>query len=494
MVNSGTGYLANLSSSVYKTTNGGINWFAQPTGTSLSCISIAFVSVNDLCVTTSEGSVIKTSNGGSNWSVQYNSTGNPLYSIILRSGFGCCVGSSGIIIASSNSGASWSLNTRGTEDEVLSDIFFINQQTGWAAGWQGIIYSSTTGGRIWNKQISNTTAQLNSVCFINAQTGFAAGNAGILVSTTNGGAGWVSSGIAIENLRKIRFINSATGFVCGDNGTLLKTTNSGFSWTQVSSGTAFNLQDISFSGASTGYSVTSFNPTALKSTNGGLNWIPLPLSVNGAYSVSFVNENTGFVKSALVNNLVKTTNGGASWNNITDPGGFYVRFRSPNLGWSVGGTAGDSLLIAATGNGGQTWNRYTSKIINTILEIFMLTDSVGWCVSNSGFIFKTTNGGGALTGIMYSGNSLPGKYRLGQNYPNPFNPVTHIEFSLPETGFSELKIYDIQGRELLTLAEQELKAGTYIAQWNASGYSSGVYFYKLTSQNFTQTKKMVLIK
>jgi hypothetical protein len=85
-------------------------------------------------------------------------------------------------------------------------------------------------------------------------------------------------------------------------------------------------------------------------------------------------------------------------------------------------------------------------------------------------------------------------YVLNQNYPNPFNPVTNIKFSIPEKTFTELKIYDVNGRELAVLKSQILQKGDYEFQWNAISFPSGVYFYKLTTENFIQTKKMILIK
>jgi hypothetical protein len=83
---------------------------------------------------------------------------------------------------------------------------------------------------------------------------------------------------------------------------------------------------------------------------------------------------------------------------------------------------------------------------------------------------------------------------LSQNYPNPFNPVTKINFAIPKTGFVTLKIYDILGREMRTLVNESVKAGNYSVEFNATTLSSGVYFYRLISDNFTDTKKMMLIK
>ena len=83
---------------------------------------------------------------------------------------------------------------------------------------------------------------------------------------------------------------------------------------------------------------------------------------------------------------------------------------------------------------------------------------------------------------------------FSQNYPNPFNPSTNINFTLPNTEFVTLKIYDILGKEVKTIVNEELSAGNYTKTWDANNLSSGVYFYKLTAGKFTETKKMMLVR
>jgi PKD repeat protein len=97
-------------------------------------------------------------------------------------------------------------------------------------------------------------------------------------------------------------------------------------------------------------------------------------------------------------------------------------------------------------------------------------------------------------GIHSISNELPEQFSLEQNYPNPFNPVTHFEFRIADFGFVNLAIFDAAGRKVKTLVNSELNAGTYEYEWDASEYSSGIYFYTLQSGNFKQTKKMLMIK
>jgi len=91
-------------------------------------------------------------------------------------------------------------------------------------------------------------------------------------------------------------------------------------------------------------------------------------------------------------------------------------------------------------------------------------------------------------------NSLPKEYTLDQNYPNPFNPSTSISFTIPESGFTTLKVYNILGNEVTTLINEELTGGTFTTTFDASDLPSGVYFYTLSNNKFNETKKMMLLK
>lgn len=113
------------------------------------------------------------------------------------------------------------------------------------------------------------------------------------------------------------------------------------------------------------------------------------------------------------------------------------------------------------------------------------------------FLTATENQG--LTNLNIINTEVPEKFALKQNYPNPFNPVTHVEFSIPSNVKGEmsnvnLSMYDLAGKLVETLVNNSLSSGTYNITWNAVNYSSGIYFYKLTSGSFTETKKMILVK
>ena len=191
----------------------------------------------------------------------------------------------------------------------------------------------------------------------------------------------------------------------------------------------------------------------------------------------------------------------------------------------------DNMVYPQTGNsyctGSSTWvhNWTVRNITNTMAGdnvntgswnngqviplTFTTTLDAAWVAGNCKFnvvIFKDSGtlntsemaqgivGNVVPTGIGQQGAETPNKFELSQNYPNPFNPTTNIKFSLPKDGFASLKIYNSLGQLVATYLEDYIKAGVYNAQIDGSGLSSGIYFYTLKTSDYTETKKMNLIK
>lgn len=99
-----------------------------------------------------------------------------------------------------------------------------------------------------------------------------------------------------------------------------------------------------------------------------------------------------------------------------------------------------------------------------------------------------------LVSSLVESEEHPKSYRLLQNYPNPFNPSTKMNYSVPENCFVTLRIFDVLGREISTLVNEKKSPGTYEVYFNASNLSSGIYFYQIRTKNYTQTKKMLLLR
>jgi hypothetical protein len=124
--------------------------------------------------------------------------------------------------------------------------------------------------------------------------------------------------------------------------------------------------------------------------------------------------------------------------------------------------------------------------------------NTGYLCGSGGILLKTTNGGSILNTNFIS-LEIPKMYILSQNYPNPFNPMTKIRFDIPSlvrrgAGVVVLKVYDILGREITTLVNEQLSPGTYEVEFDGTNFASGVYYYTLSADDFTQSMKMVLLK
>ena len=156
-------------------------------------------------------------------------------------------------------------------------------------------------------------------------------------------------------------------------------------------------------------------------------------------------------------------------------------------------------------DGGKTWNSQITPTYS-LTDIYFINANTGWAVGNG--IFKTTDGGGIafVKGVVNNGK-LPEQITLFQNYPNPFNPSTIISWQLAASSHVILKIYDILGREVVTLVNKDLSIGSHSINWDAYKMASGVYFYRLQVQSISnqkngsfigtatsETKKMILIR
>ena len=154
------------------------------------------------------------------------------------------------------------------------------------------------------------------------------------------------------------------------------------------------------------------------------------------------------------------------------------------------GTDGGVFLST---NNGSSWNSVNSGLTNTIVS--------GLAISGNN-IFAGIWGGGVwrrslsemITGIENKQNNLPTSFSLQQNYPNPFNPITTINYSISQASFVTIKVYDVLGKEVATIVNGNKPVGNYSVEFDASKLVSGIYFYRLQAGNFTETKKLILIK
>jgi len=287
---------------------------------------------------------------------------------------------------------------------------------------------------------------------------------------------------------------SGTDLYAGvDGGGVFRSTNNGASWTNSTSGmTNTRVSSLVISGSNL-FAGTFGGAGVYLSTNNGTTWS----AVNNGLSntdVQTVNINPslpGYIFAGTANGAFYTTNNGTSWsainNGLTDTYVHTFAFSGTTI---FAGT--DMEGVFRSTNLGASWIAMNQG----------LTNSIVWVLNASGSnLFAGTNGSGVfkrplseMVAVEQISADIAGQYMLSQNYPNPFNPVTTIKFGIVRSGNVQLRIYDVTGKMVSELLNSNINPGSYEIKWDASRYSSGVYFYTIVTNEFTETKRMLLVK
>jgi photosystem II stability/assembly factor-like uncharacterized protein len=380
---------------------------------------------------------------------------------------------------------------------TLYSIYFPSLNTGYVAS-TGKILKTTNSGSNWMSQNLNTGYTLRSVYFTDDNSGYVVGdtlfsNSSKVFKTTNGGTSWISQFFNGIGFNSVYFVNSNTGYMTGywaGNGYIYKTTDAGNSWNQLLNELNAGFYSVDFPDINNGFA-TAGNGTLYKTTNAGDNWGTRSVSAFRLNSVYFPNKDTGFVAGDN-GRIYRTTNNGLTWirqlletTNILQS----IYFVNSTTGYCAGWNG----IILKTTNSGVNWIQQAPVSNNNLYSVFFTNSNTGYATGDRGTIIKTIDGGSVIS-VNQISSSIPDKFYLYQNYPNPFNPGTVIRYSINENRFISLKVYNILGNEIATLVNEKQDAGIYEVQWNGSNYSSGVYYYRIEADGFTETKKMLLLK
>jgi photosystem II stability/assembly factor-like uncharacterized protein len=481
-------------------------WYIQNVNSTNHLHSICFPSANTGYIAGWGSELIKTTDGGNNWFHLYcNITIDIQCVYFINNDIGWIVGGAGMIGNTTNGGLNW-VSQSGGSTNILTSTQFLNITTGFIVGYTGKILKTTNAGAIWNIIQSSTSYNLTSILFLNDLTGWITGDHGTILKTINSGDNWFTQNPGVSNnLGRVFCINSTTGWVSGDNGIILKTTSGGNSWNLQQSGTTNWIMGSFFVSQNTGW-IVGVSGTILKTTNGGDNWFSQISNTTNDFRCNyFLNANTGFTVG-FNGTVVKTKTGGS------------ILPAAPILVYPPNQSTNIPLTPA------MTWNIVTGAInykiqISTISNFNVITDSSTTTLTQypvpSGKlqhgltyfwrVYANTDLGATLwsevwyfstqtIGIKYISSSVPAEFKLYSNYPNPFNPATKIKFDIPKSTLTKLIVYDALGRTIETLVNKELSAGTYEYTWNASKYNSGIYFIRIVSDKYIETRKMVLLK
>lgn len=539
---------------VYKSTNFGSTWtFGATTGTANS-YSVAF---NGNTGFSGQTVAVKSTDGGATYATVTLPGSGTCYSFNTIQGSNkFWYNRSNIIYASTDNGANFAVQYTGTSGATFQAMDIIQSGStirGWSVSNNGLIamYNESVGPVVptgtWTEQTSGVTVALYSVSAVDDDVAWTCGASGKVLRTTNKGMNWVNVSGNLSTTYSMYNIFAwdantciVTGVANSTTTGIFQTTNGGANWTTANTHTGFG-DFLYMSNASTAYFVgdpISGNWDLLMSTNAGLNWgtwatVPTT-NTSGSYNnAAWVQGSQFWFSSVGLSSLVYSSNMGANWTtqsvslaNITA-----VVFTSDTRGLAGGSSASPGLL--STTNSGTSWTALTSPYPTSSISGIVGASTTWWVAQQGTGISKSTNDGttfatdytapagsfyhiaksrsgatiwgvrsnGAISrfgqpisGISSFSSEVPSSYSLNQNYPNPFNPVTKINFALPKSGLVTLKVYDVLGKEVATLVNGFQTAGTYSYEFDGAKLTSGVYFYRIEANGFTDTKKMLLIK
>jgi photosystem II stability/assembly factor-like uncharacterized protein len=522
-LNPSTMYAFGLDQGIYKTTNSGTNWNQINSGllnTQVQAMGICKNSPQVLYAGVAPGTndgVYKSTDGGGSWTRIVNGIAEPTGTLGVQAFlvhpnnpniayctiFNALANPTNGLYKTTDGGANWFpiVNGVGTIKTFLSlamsptDPNTIYAGTSFDPGTStgpSAIYKTTDGGANWvlsSTGLPTDPTEINPIRTLNvSDVNPNVVTAGLFVNTatllggfylsTDAGASWVqkNNGLPILQSKLLRSAAIRPGFdnqfflgldyASGTGIGVWATTDGGNNWFDFNGGTMLNTYTIR---------ALVFNPTGNHTLFAGR--ASATANLGGVYEYTF---STVPVELVSFSAEVFGGNVNLSWMTATELNNYGFQVERKNFESTEWVNIG-----FVNGNGSTTETQHYSFSDNSI--------SVGK------YFYR-------LKQLDYSGSfeysnevevtilEVLNDFTLNQNYPNPFNPSTRISFSIPKSGFTSLKIYDVLGNEVSNPIEGELNEGNYEIQFNASNLSSGIYFYSLTSGEFSKTMKMILSK
>jgi len=387
-----------------------------------------------------------------------------------------------------------------TFNEDINSIAFRDSLNGFASSTStnSSILRTTDGGLTWDElTILGLDAVISNISVDNDNYYIGVGDKGTIIVSTDRGNSWSVRNVGeVVNLGSSCVTKDGKLFISSTDKRVYRSTDGGNSWMSIETN-SYMLTDISFSTNTIGFGVGLYG-TSIKTTDGGETWLQIPSIINGSsmFAITFVNEKTGFVVGG--DKIVKTTNGGISWEIKYNAGGTQlndITTFGENIAWVVG-----TDKILKTSNAGESWVNQSFSPSHYLFKTVCVDPYICFALGGEGTLFKTTDGGG-ITFLENSDIKTPPNFEIHQNYPNPFNPTTIIKYDLVNSVNVSLKVYDVLGKEVATLVNEEKQPGSYEVEFQSvrlgrsnQQLASGIYFYQLRAGEFVQSKKMILLR
>jgi photosystem II stability/assembly factor-like uncharacterized protein len=396
------------------------------------------------------------------------------------------------ILQSSDMGNSWQYTapslsrvrsiSLSQSDLLVAGLDYFNTTWGGTLNNGGVFYSMNEGSTwvpvgLYEKSI---------------QTVYAAESTSILAGTSNGvyylsdlDSSWIPSGLPNTSVLCLEGRPDGNIFAGTGNSGLYRSTDNGASWTYVGLMNT-SIRSLLTVDLQTIYAGTE-NEGIYKSVDGGISW-----SFSGLpnTTVTSLSTNYAHILAGTNSGIYNSSDNGISWA-YTGLNHHIIQDVIITSNNSFSAATSDSGIYFSS-NSGQSWTQ-----LNNGLNHLNVTSLL---IDNDGYFYAGTDLGGVYKSIgsvlaVENENTLhPIAFQLIQNYPNPFNPSTTIQYSIKERTSVELVLYDILGREVEVLVNEDQDAGQYKINLNAGGLASGIYFYKIQAGEYTEVKKMMLLK
>jgi hypothetical protein len=525
---------------IYVSSDNGLNWYPDTAGLSNMYILSLLVKDTIIFAGTNTGVCLSTIND-TVWTraapadMHYIS----VQSIVMQdsnlfvAGSGAGVDGWGIF-RSSNNGSSWIQVNSGLDSYDITALTVLDSEI-FAGASDGITYSSKNNGLRWDK-VDTLSASVYTLSTIDGNLFTGTYGGGAYLSVDNG-VSWnvINNGLKNSKINAVAVKDSvifAGTMAVG----IYRSTDNGNNWSQVNEGlTSLDVVGLAVSDSNLFAGVAGGG--VFKSTNNGDNWSKVGSQVTGLWNTfALAAIDTNLFAGTLGSGVYRSGDNGTIWtlvnNGLTFTGISALTVSDSNL---FAGTYGGGVFLttdlgenwvsrglkdyfiialAASGtyifantlkantntieyyifvstNNGETWTKVDSSAGNESILSLAANSSNLYAGSGMGIVYQPVS---KITTVKNTENAIPATFNLYQNYPNPFNPTTTITYSLPKNNFVTLKIYDLLGREVTTLVNEEKHSGTYKITWNAQNIPSGVYFYRLTASEFSKVNKMILLK